>query len=191
MLDFVLILQILILVNPVSSFSVLMAAYKKKMDTRKIAIDSVIVAFIIAVVMIFTGPLIFRAFGITLDSFKVAGGIVLFLLGIETIRPKEVKGNGISEVDGIISLLATPVLTGPATISFLTIKSYEIGQMELLLNVSGAFVIILAICVVFSMVINRINRTVVDIGSRIMGLFLTAVAIEMIAKGISVLLFVK
>ncbi|MEK6982616.1 MAG: MarC family protein [Candidatus Micrarchaeota archaeon] len=188
MLDFVLILQLFVLLNPITSFSVLMDAYKKKMNVKKIAINAVLLAFAIAIIMVFVGPLLFTAFGVTLDSFKVAGGVVLFLLGLDTIRHTKHSEEEVNEVDGLISIIATPLLTGPATISFITIKTYELGQMPVVLNLIATFVMIMAIFVIFSSVISKINTKILSISSKIFGLFLTAMAIDMMAKGLSVLL---
>lgn len=187
-LNFALILQIFVLLNPLSSFPFLMNAYKKKLDVKKIAFNSVITAFIIAVIIIFIGPSLFKLFGVTLNSFRIAGGIVLLLLGINTVRPKE---NGVREVGGVnslISIIATPMLTGPATMSFLTIKAYEIGHTNLLLNTIVAFIFVGVLFITFSFLIPKVNVGLISISSRVLGLFLTAVAIEMIAKGASVFL---
>ena len=189
MLDLILILQLFVLLNPLSSFSVLMSAHKRKMDVKKIAVNAVIIAFIIAMSMVFVGPLLFAAFGITLDSFRVAGGVVLFLLGLDTIRGTQNKKD-FTEIDGVSSIIATPLLTGPATISFITIKTYELGQMPIVLNLLVTFVLVFAIFGVFAIVISKINEKIVSISSKVFGLFLTSVAIDMIAKGIAALLLV-
>jgi multiple antibiotic resistance protein len=185
-IDFALIAQIFALVNPLSSFPILMSAYENKMNVKKIAISAILVALIIAVVIVFIGPALFKFFGITADSFRIAGGLILLLLGIETVRSKEKceDKEKVTKTDSIISIMATPLLTGPATISFITIKSYEIGQFPTLFNLLITFAIIAIIFVLFSLFIPKINAKVVNLTSKVLGLFLTAVAIEMIASGI-------
>lgn len=183
LIDFALIAQIFVLVNPLSSFPVLMSAYKSRMDVRKIAISAVMIAFVIAMVIALLGPFLFNFFGITADSFRIAGGIVLLLLGLETIRSDDNKEK-VTQVDSLISIMATPLLTGPATISFITIKAYELGQATIISNLVWAFLIIGIVFVLFSLMIPKINAKLISISSKVFGLFLTAVAIEMIAKGI-------
>ncbi len=183
-----LIIQIFVLLNPLSSFPFLMAAYKKGMNVKKIAFYSVITAFAIAVAIVFLGPLMFNLFGVTLDSFRIAGGIVLLLLGINTIRPQKNEVQNIEGINSLISIIATPLLTGPATISFITIKSYEVGQIPMLFNLIAAFILVGILFILFSFLIPKVNIHLIDISSRILGLFLTAVAIEMIAKGALVLM---
>jgi len=182
LIDFALIAQIFVLVNPLSSFPVLMSAYKSKMDVKKIAISAVMIAFVIAMIIALLGPFLFNFFGITADSFRIAGGIVLLLLGLDTIRSDE-NAQKVTHVDSLISIMATPLLTGPATISFITIKAYELGQATIISNLVWAFLIIGIVFVLFSLMIPRINAKLISISSKVFGLFLTAVAIEMIAKG--------
>lgn len=182
--DITLVVQIFALLNPLASFPFLISAYKKKMNVKIIAVKAVIVAFLIALVIIFIGPFLFSIFGITLDSFRIAGGIVLLLLGINMVKPNGKNDKEAGGIDSLITIIATPLLTGPATISFITIKAYEIGKIPLLFDLCWAFLLVAIVFILFSFTINRINVRVVDIASRIMGLFLTAVAIEMISKGI-------
>ena len=184
LLSIALIIQIFVLLSPLSSFPVLMNAYKQKMNVKRIAYLSVFTGFIIAIAIVYIGPAIFNLFGVSLDSFRIAGGIVLLLLGLSTIRPHGEEHQKAEGVNGIISLIATPLLTGPATISFITIKTYELGALPVLLNVIAAFVLVGLIFVLFAHLIPRVNVHLVDIISRVLGLFLTAVAIEMIGKGI-------
>jgi multiple antibiotic resistance protein len=181
-LDTSLIIQIFVLLNPFASFTFLMAAYKKKMNVKIIAGKSVIVAFLIAVIITLFGPFLFSLFGITLDSFRIAAGVVLLLLAISMVRPQE--RHEIQKVNSLITIIAIPLLTGPATISFITIKAFEIGTIPVLLNLCAAFLAVGAVFILFSIMITKINVTVVDIMSRVTGLFLSAVAIEMMAKGV-------
>lgn len=184
LIDLALIFQLFVLVNPLSSVPVLMTAYKHKMNVRKIALTAVLIAFIIAFIIAIFGPLLFNFFGITADSFRIAGGVVLLLLGLDTIRSGDEKEGKVTQVDSMISILATPLLTGPATISFITIKSFELGKLTMTSNLTAAFALIGIVFMLFAFMIPRINAKLVNISSKVLGLFLTAVAIEMIAKGI-------
>ncbi len=181
--DIALILQIFVLLNPLASFPFLMNAYKKKHNVKIIAAKAVSVAFIIAIATVFLGPSLFSVFGITLNSFRIAGGVVLLLLGINMVRPSDGHHNNI-QIQSLITIIATPLLTGPATISFLTIKVYEIGRITLLINLISAFILVAIVFFLFSCLVNKINARIIDIVSRVLGLFLTAVAIELISDGI-------
>lgn len=177
-----LIIQMFVLINPFSSFPVLFTAYQNKMNVKKIAVQASILAFVIAIIICLIGSSLFGFFGITIDSFRIAGGICLLLLGLDTVRDKE-KEDKIGKIDSLISILATPLLTGPATISFIIIKSLEIGKTILLFNIVFTFILVGIVFVLFSYSIGKINLKVIKISSKILGLFLTAIAIELIFTG--------
>jgi multiple antibiotic resistance protein len=182
MIDPFLIVKIFVLLNPFSSFPFLINAQKKKMNVTRVAIKAVLAAFAVALVIALVGPSLFSVFGISLDAFRIAGGIVLLLLSISMIRPHEEDRK--MSATSLITIIATPMLTGPATISFITLSSFEIGLAPVLANLCLAFVAVGAVFIVFSMAVKKINPSAVDMVSRVSGLFLAAVAIEMIAKGI-------
>lgn len=183
LIDLALIAQLFVLINPFSSFPVLFTAYQNRMNVKKIAVQASVLALVIAIVICLIGSKLFGFFGITIDSFRIAGGICLLLLGLDTIRDKRSKEN-IGKIDSLISILATPLLTGPATISFIVIKSLEIGRVTLLSNIVVTFIFVGTVFVLFSYSIKRINIRVIEISSKILGLFLTAMAIELIFTGI-------
>jgi multiple antibiotic resistance protein len=188
-INYALIVQVFILLNPSSSFPFLMSAYRAKMDVKRIAYLSTLTAFAIAAIIALIGPYLFGFFGITIDSFRIAGGLVLLLLGLDTIRSKDKEDSQNTKgVSGLVSIIATPMLTGPATISFITLKAVELGTHVILLNLIPAFLVVGAVFVTFSCMIPKINANLVDISSKVLGLFLTAVAIEMIFAGIKAMI---
>ncbi len=184
MLNIALIIQLFVLLNPFASFPFLISAYQKKLDMKMVAVKAVLTAFAIAVIMALIGPTLFSIFGITLNSFRIAGGLVLFLLGLHMVRPnEEVHKKEITNIDSLTTIIATPMLTGPGTISFITIKTLEVGKLAILSNIAGAFVLVGAVFSLFSLLVSKVNPKIVNIVSRIMGLFLMAVAVDMIANG--------
>jgi multiple antibiotic resistance protein len=182
LIDIALIAQLFVLINPFSSFPVLFTAYQNRMNVKKIAVTASILALVIAIIICLIGSKLFGFFGITIDSFRIAGGICLLLLGLDTIRDKEEKTN-VGKVDSLISILATPLLTGPATISFIIIKSIEIGRTTLLSNIVITFILVGIVFILFSYSVKKINIRVIQISAKILGLFLTAMAIELIFTG--------
>jgi multiple antibiotic resistance protein len=185
MIDIALIIQLFVLINPLSSLPFVVAAHSRGINVRRLSINAVLTAYLIAVAIALIGPFLFSVFGITLDSFRIAGGIILLLLAIDTIRPpKETEYGETEGLDSLIAILATPLLTGPATISYITIKAYETRLIPLLIDITLAFMIVGVVFIMFSFAIPKIKVKLVDICSKVLALFLTAMAIEMIAKGI-------
>jgi multiple antibiotic resistance protein len=183
-LNLALVLQLFVLINPLYSLPYLMAAQRQHINVRRVAVSAVITAFIIAVIIALFGPFMFNLFGITLNSLRIAGGIVILLLGLETIRSGVESKSNVNHIDTMIAIIASPMLTGPATISFVTIKTYEIGRVPVLANLLAAFVLVAVVFIAFSFAIARIHQRLISITARVLGLFLTAVAIEMMARGV-------
>jgi multiple antibiotic resistance protein len=188
MIDFALALQLFALINPFSTFPFLMDAQARGLNVKKVAVQGVITAFAVAVAVALAGPWLFKAFGVGIDAFRVAGGIVVLLLGLDTIRGNDGEEKAPGEHDAVTTVLATPLLTGPATISFVSLQAEQSPLLPLLLTIALAFVAVGAVYGIFVLTIHRFNRKVVTIVSRVLGLFLTAVAIQMIAAGVNALL---
>lgn len=184
MLNIALVLQLFALINPFSSIPVLVGAYTKKMNVRNIAIQSTFIALATAIAMIFIGPFLFNIFNISIDGFRIAGGIILLLLGISTARNSGREHVRADTAEALTSLIATPLLTGPAVISFITIKTYELGSLVVASNTLVAFALVGITFYFLSSLIPKIKIRIIGIISRILGLFLLAVAVEMLAAGI-------
>ncbi|MCX8175041.1 MAG: hypothetical protein N3E51_02455 [Candidatus Micrarchaeota archaeon] len=187
MLDLGMILKISFLLNPLASVPVMFLAYEQHLNVKRVAVASALLALGVAITFVFLGPLLFEIYGISVDAFRVAGGIVVVLLGLSMARGgRDYSG---TKQDAIVSLIATPLLTGPATLSFLIIKSTEVGTLPVLANLVAAFALVGAIFIAIAYMIPKINLTYVQFVSRLLGLFLIGLGVEMMAHGIKVLLF--
>ena len=184
--DLGLILKIFVLLNPLASVPILFLAYEQKLDVRAIAFKSALLALGVAMIFIFVGPMLFEIYGISMNSFRVAGGIVVVLLGLSMARGgKDYSG---TKQDAIVSLIATPLLTGPATMSFLIITSAELGALIVLANLFIAFLAVAVLFLLVAYLMPNINLEYVSFISRLLGLFLVGLGVEMIAAGAKVLL---
>jgi len=89
----------------------------------KTAKKAVIVSFVALIVFAFSGQLLFRFFGISVDSFRVVGGIIFFMMGWDMLQARLVKvkhdENDIKEYVNDISVtpLAIPMICGPGAIT--------------------------------------------------------------------------
>ena len=184
-------MQIFFLLNPLTAIPILLIAYEKKFDVKSIAMKAIMIAFATAIIFVLVGPLLFQIFNITLDAFKAAGGIMIMLLGLSMARPSEDRSKrDVTGTDALISLLATPLLTGPATMSYLAIKTAEIGVIALMAPIATAFVFVGIIFLGAAWMMPNINLKYINLISRIFGLFLLALGIEMLMTGIKATLLV-
>ncbi len=141
-----------------------------------------------------SGLTIFHLFGITLPAFQIAGGVLLLLLGIAQLnnsRPRvkpEETNESMDRDDVAVFPLGTPLLAGPGAISTVVLLSTQAEP--------GYRVIELALAVILSMVavyfilgsahrlFKYLGRTGLNLLTRIMGLILTAIAVQFMINGI-------
>jgi multiple antibiotic resistance protein len=180
-----LILKLFVLLNPLTAAPFLISLHKRGVNVRAIAGSAVLTAFIVALAIAVAGQWLFQLFGITEHSFRFAGGIVVLLLGLDTIRGHDNDPPRAGGMDNFISILATPILTGPATMSFVTLTTIEKGVLPVVANLIIAFIGVAAVMLLLAIMIEKINARLIGIVSRILGLFLTAMAVEMMAKGMA------
>lgn len=159
----------------------------KKSEMISIADKSVIIAGVMAVVFLLAGPLILGALSITLSDFRIAGGIVLVLLGIEntldiTFNNGNKKGGGL---DSVAVLIATPLLTGPGLMTSLVILNQEDGILPVFISLLAALFISWIVLRKAPKLRDIIGDRVIMVFSKVMGLFLIAVGIAFIRGGLA------
>ena len=87
---------------------------------RRILRQAIVISTAVLVVFSLFGWLIFDIFGITLDDFRIAGGIILFVVAVDQLNGGDVKSKGLQPSDVAAFPLATPLLAGPGAISTVT-----------------------------------------------------------------------
>lgn len=189
--------SIFVIVNPIGGILTFMALTNgmSEAERKHTAHRSVIIACILAIVFAIAGELILRLFNITVDSLRVAGGVLLFLVAIdmlhartsrESVTPEEIRDASKRE-DVSVFPIATPLLTGPGAITTVIIVIRTGKTIELKLITVLAILIIFAISYLIFRSAHRINIllgvTVSLVITRIMGLLLGAIAVDFIATG--------
>ncbi len=176
-----------VILDPFASIPAFLALTRKVSDEerRRIAHKAVFLAAILAYVFLFTGQSILQAMGISLSSFKVAGGIVLGLMGLETILGFSVKGDKKQDNDSIAVLIATPLLTGPGVITTTILLGQQVGQFLTALAAFVALGLAFIILHFAPLLKNALGEKAINVFSKIMGLLLLALAVEFIRTGLA------
>jgi len=155
-------------------------------------------AFIVIGVSAIAGLKIIEFFGISLASFQVGGGLLLMLSAVQMLgaQPAETRKDDLVEaadkVDAGASIaivpLTIPLLTGPATISTMVIyaeKTRHWWQLGVL--VGYGVVIGLSVWLAFSLsgrIAKVLGKTGINVMTRLMGLLLAALAVEVMSDGL-------
>lgn len=159
---------------------------------------SAFTAFVVIAVSALAGLKIIEFFGISLASFQVGGGTLLLISAIQMLnaQPAEGRKEDVSEGDHKIDIgasiavvpLTIPLLTGPATISTMVIYAEKTRHWwQLAILVGYGVVVALATYAVFSAsgrIARVLGRTGINIMTRLMGLILAALAVELLADGL-------
>lgn len=190
--------SIFAIVNPVSGVMafISMTAQMSKADKIYIARRSVLIACVIALVFSVSGEIILSLFNITANSLRVAGGVLLFLVAIdmlfarttrESITTEELKDAKQRENISIFPI-AMPLLTGPGAITTIIVLIRTAENIDSKMLVIGAILLTFIITFLIFSFSDYFNKVVGMTGmlvmTRIMGLFLAAIAVDFISTGI-------
>ena len=168
---------------------------EQRMRTIRVSAFS---AFVVIALSALAGLKIIEFFGISLASFQVGGGTLLLMSAIQMLnaQPAEARKEAVSEgsqkVDAGASIavvpLTIPLLTGPATISTMVIYAEKTRHWWEQAVLVGYGVVVGLVTLVVFMASGRIARalgsTGINIMTRLMGLILAALAVELLADGL-------
>ncbi len=186
------------IVNPfgVIPLFISMTANESTTERRKTMNLVPIGVTIILLVSLFLGEEILRIFGITIDSFRVGGGILILLMAIAMLHAKtsnivqtgEEADESIEKESVAIVPLAMPLLAGPGAISTVIIAAHTTVGITHYIVLSTAIILVSAliwgVLRISPWIARHISATGINIFTRIMGLILAAIAVEFIANGI-------
>ena len=153
-----------------------------------------IAAALILIAFAIGGALIFELFGITLPAFRIAGGLILWLVAMDMLhaqRRTQESGPEIMEGevkdDTALTPLAMPMLAGPGAISTVMVLSAQARTMPQKLIVHASIVVTaLASWIVLRVgerLVQRMGQTGIRVMTRIMGLLLAALAVQFVISG--------
>lgn len=185
------------ILNPLGNTPVFltMVGEEDRRIIKRVALRAVTAAFIIIAVFSLFGHLIFRLFNITLPAFQITGGIIVFFIGYDLLQGKQsktqktnLKETIASYDDMAVSPLGIPLLAGPGTIS--TAMNF-VGEGKSFLNTILIIIVFAFVCgityimfVLSKRIAERITPSIIKAISRIMGLILAVIAVQMLINGI-------
>ena len=186
------------IMNPIGNVPVFISLVEEfdEETKKRVAKKAAVASFFICTIFVLAGNFIFRFFGITLPAFRIAGGILVFLIAYHLLRGKTSRQHHPGEEeheaadpDSIaITPLATPILAGPGTIttamSFAGAKEH-FYDLLLIVGVFGVVCFITYLCFIYGEAISgRLGRTRIGVITRLMGLILAVIAVQMVLEGL-------
>jgi multiple antibiotic resistance protein len=180
---FVLLFSVFDVIGTVPLFLALTQDYQE--HRAKIVRDSVIIATIILLIFATVGQLIFQVLGITINDFKIAGGIILFIIAVDNLRGKVSQTRTIAATEIAAFPLATPLLAGPGAISTVMIYANPpYGLLEIFLVIFLNSLLAFVILERASWIQKVLGNNGTQVFTRIVGLLIAAIGIAFIREGV-------
>jgi multiple antibiotic resistance protein len=148
-----------------------------------VALKSVVVSFVICVLFIGLGNFIFRTMGITVNDFKIAGGLLLLVFAVlEMTKSNEIKAAEGADVG--IAPLAVPLIVGPAVLTTLFILVENFGVAATL---AGLLLNLALVWLVFKgsrLIVSVVGTNTILVASKLLAVLLAAFAVMFIRIGV-------
>lgn len=157
----------------------------KNLDKKIIssyANKAVLVAAILLFVFMFLGDDLMRIFGITIDSFRAAGGLILTLMGLDIVFSLKLTSRG-AESGAAWVIIATPILTGPGVITASILFSTQFGIPAVMAAGLIALFSTWVILRLSGFILEKVGSQVIDVISKVIGLFIAAMGVEYMFRG--------
>jgi multiple antibiotic resistance protein len=183
---FQLVILFFVIYDPLASLAVFLSA-TKRMHTKerlRVGLYAILVAGTLSYLVLFLGAELLRLFSTTLDEFRIAGGIILSILGVHMALGKGITDGHFKERSGkaIASIIGTPLLTGPAAITAILISTADYGRV---ITGIALTIVLLFTCILF-LVAGKVRRFFgsIQVITTILGLITLAWGVKFIIIGL-------
>lgn len=166
-----------------------------KAERNQVCLKSTLVASGLLLAFALAGEKIFNLFGISIPAFQIAGGILLLRFGLAELSvdrerlKREEESESYERSDISIFPLATPLLAGPGSISTVVIRASQtttwLEELLLVLAIIAVFVATYFLLRSAPYLYRLLRRTGLNLLTRIMGILLTAIAVQYIINGLT------
>ena len=171
------------------------AKFKKR---TQIAIKSTIIAFFILIAFAYIGRYLLEALGVTLDSLKIAGGIILMFIAIDILfekrkirREKKVEEalDERSYDEIVVFPIAIPFIAGPATLATIILlignyANFPESHLIVIIALIAALIVSLILMIGGSYIVKFLPKQFLHTTARVMAFILAALATQFIIDGI-------
>jgi multiple antibiotic resistance protein len=173
--------------DPVGNVPMFLALTDKmdRLAARSLARRAVVRAGVILVVFVFLGNALLDAFHVSIESFRIAGGLILVLLGLQILFGLEAPHRpGEEAQDPSVVPLATPLIAGPGTITSSVILSKEFGYLATLLGIIANLLLSYLLFHYAHVILKLLGKKGTVVFAKVMGLILVSIGVEFIRSAL-------
>lgn len=184
------------LINPLGTMPIFMTM-TSELDAQHrnaTAKKASVVAFITIVVFALSGQLLFNFFGISVNSFRIVGGVIFFIMGMDMLQARlgqvKIKESEVKSYVSDISItpLAIPMICGPGAITnaIVLMEDAETFDLKIILFASIFLVMLITYLILYSAskIIRFLGQTGNNVMMRLMGLIVMVIAVEFFFSGL-------
>jgi len=187
----------LTLLNPFGTMPVFMAMTKElgAKERRRTATKAIFVAFITLMIFAFSGNILFDFFGISVNSLRMVGGIIFFLMGMDMLqarltKTKIDKSNVKEYVDDIsVTPLGIPMICGPGAITNVIVLMRDASSYDMKITLIVSIILVLFITLMILWSSSKVLKVLGETGNkvllRLMGLIVMVIAVEFFFSGLT------
>ena len=161
-------------------------------ERRQTALRACLIAFGILAFFGLFGEAILNGIGISMSAFRIAGGLLLFLIAVDMLFEKRTERRGRQAEgpppDPTVFPLATPLIAGPGALAAMVLFSGQhpgaIGLIELNLILAAIMALCLALFLAGGAVARLLGKTGITVVTRLLGMLLAALAVQFVLDGL-------
>jgi multiple antibiotic resistance protein len=162
-------------------------------ERRRTAVLACLLAFGLLAFFGLAGEAILNGIGISMSAFRIAGGLLLFLIAIDMLFEKrtERRGRQAAEArpDPTVFPLATPLIAGPGALAAMVLYAGQhpspTGFLLLNLILGGVMVLCLVLFLAGDYIGRMLGRTGITVVTRLLGMLLAALAVQFVLDGLA------
>jgi len=153
-----------------------------------------VIGFITIVIFALSGQLLFNFFGISVNSFRIVGGVIFFIMGMDMLQARlgqvKIKDSEVKSYVSDISItpLAIPMICGPGAITNAIVLMEDASTPERKIILFGAISLVMLITYIIlyssSRIIKFLGQTGNNVMMRLMGLIVMVIAVEFFFSGL-------
>ena len=184
------ILTLFLVMDPLGNIPPFLSVLKKVQPDRRrrILVREILIAYVVLLVFLFLGKRVLALLGLQQETISIAGGIVLFLIALRMIFPKEggLFGDTL-EGEPFIVPLAIPLVAGPSTLAVLLLleQSQANDTWQSLIAVTIAWALTAVILLSSTLLYRLLKERGLIAMERLMGMLLVMLAVQMFMNGVA------
>ena len=190
--------SIFFIVDPLGTAPIFLAITEGKSaaERKRTAFRASLVTFMILLVFAFVGEWILKLLRVTISSFQIAGGILIFTIALSMLQARRSRAKSTPQEehekqegeDVAIFPLAIPMLSGPAAITtvmvLINLSTSPLHRMLVILAIALTSLFCYLILRASGRLLNLLGQTGINVLTRLMGLLLAVISVQLVIDGI-------